>query len=473
MNTLLQQILNNTTQTTTENGMATYTTSYSKCLDLFFLCGASRNKSDDEIIRIFSEAYNENSEIASLIFAYNRDVRGGNGERRFSRIIMKYLANNNAKINWSYLTELGRWDDLFSLFNTPSEKEALSIIASKWWSNTDMTLFAKWMPRKGKIAGKIRAYLKLDPKTYRKTLVNWTNVIETSICQNRIQDINYSHVPSKANTKYSHLFLRKDDKRRRLFLSNALSGKEKINSSVAYPYEIVRMLNVEFNGNRKPFTCDENQAAFAMWDQLPNYMDNTSNIRILPMCDFSGSMNGLPLMISMSLGMYISERNEGAFKNAFLTFSSKPKLQYFSSNATIADRIRQMILCNEQSTNLEAAFKLILDNAKSVNVQKSDMPTHILIISDMEFDRASNYRHTAMEMIKNEYMESGYDMPNIIFWNVNSRTNNIPIRFNTNGVGLISGASPSILKAVLSGEVEPLQIMKRAIVKERYIKLLK
>ncbi len=205
----------------------------------------------------------------------------------------------------------------------------------------------------------------------------------------------------------------------------------------------------------------------AQWQNLPNYMEN-NEFQILPVCDVSGSMAGLPLDISVSLGIYISERNEGLFKDAFVTFSAQPAVQYLKGS--FAQRVQQLEKAQwDMNTNLQATFDLILSKAVQNRIPHNEMPDMILIISDMEFDYACRGQ-TNFQAIEGKYKAAGYERPNIVFWNVNARQDkNVPVKYDQNGTALISGASPTILKGLLSGTIfNPVSIMKNVIDNERY-----
>jgi hypothetical protein len=219
----------------------------------------------------------------------------------------------------------------------------------------------------------------------------------------------------------------------------------------------------------------ENASAVeAQWNALPDYMEGSTE-RILPVCDVSGSMTGLPMDVSVSLGIYISERNQGIFKDAFITFSHNPEMQYLKGS--LSQRMRQLNRAPwGMSTNLQATFDLILNSAIRENLSPEEMPTKLLIISDMEFDEA--YRgdgygdHTNLDVIRSKYIQSGYIMPEIIFWNVNGRLGNSPAQVHDQGIGLVSGFSPSILKSILKGKVYgPEQLMLDTVMTERYARV--
>ena len=460
----------------TENGMVTNSSTLSATLDLFFTIGAIRksiNSSDGKqrLIGKFEAARNEDELITRKLLFWSRDVRGGAGEREAFRTLLRYAAVNypqDITTNIHLISEYGRWDDVFSLIGTPAEKSALELISNGLKEGNG--LLAKWLPRLGGkvadrkkfIANKVRNYMGLSPRDYRKMLVELTNVVETQMCSKEFDKINYEHVPSLAMSRYSTAFGRNDAQRFEAYKQALVSGEAKINASAVYPYDITKNL-----------TRGDANLANEQWKALPNYMENSVE-RVLPVCDVSGSMettiggSTTAMEVCISLGLYISERNEGAFKDAFVTFSSNPQLQYLTGD--LKSRYRQLQSAEwGMSTDLEKTFGFILDQAIKHNVPASEMPTCILIMSDMEFDSATHRHDTAFDMIRRKYTESGYELPKIVFWNLCSRQDNFPVTSNDEGVALISGFSPSILKTVLSGNaMNPVQIMLDTLNTPRY-----
>jgi hypothetical protein len=123
------------------------------------------------------------------------------------------------------------------------------------------------------------------------------------------------------------------------------------------------------------------------------------------------------------------------------------------------------------STNVEKVFTVILNSAVSNNVPESEMPTMIIILSDMEFNQGTrgNWNKSAQEIFESKYAEAGYKIPKIVYWNIQSRNNNFPVQFNKEGVALVSGFSPSLLTSVLSGkDLTPYTMMMDVINSERY-----
>lgn len=455
----------------TLNGAVTHSTSLNANLDLFFLAGASRRMEPEMIIHMFMKAYSEDPLLAFTILLWARDCRGGAGERRFFQIICKYLENNKmlpSKVSNS-IDKYGYWKDYFEICDH-NDHSHIQYLADFFIQKEvfefdspihDINLLAKWFPRKGPWFVKMHKELDMTPKDFRKLLVKLTNVVETKMCNKEFEDIEYSHVPSIAMHKYRNAFIKHDGERFNTFIQSALKDPKKINASVLFPHVLCEKM-FEIRGK-----SEVHDAIQAQWQALPNYMEG-SNERILPLCDVSGSMTGLPMMVSVSLGLYISERNESVFKNAFLTFSEKPQLCYVEGK-TLFEKLNSIQNASWGfNTNLLATFDLILNKATDAQLPQDEMPTKLLIISDMEFDQAEDNK-TNLDSIKEKYEKSGYKMPEIIFWNVNGRVGNIPANKYDSKVGLVSGFSPAILKSILLGEVEtPTQLMLRTVNNGRY-----
>lgn len=324
------------------------------------------------------------------------------------------------------------------------------------------SLAAKWMPRKGKDAIALERFMGLKPKEYRKMLVEKTKVVEQLMCANQWESITYEHVPSLAMARYSKAFDKHDQSR----FSEYKTGGTKVNASAVYPYDVIKTLRY-----------GDKDLSIKQWESLPNYMLDSKEL-LLPVCDVSGSMttpagsnSNLTCMdVCISLGLYISERNEGAFKDAFVTFSNTPQLQYLKGKLT--DRFTQLENADwGMSTNLESVFNLVLNQAKKFNVPVTEMPTTILIMSDMEFNSAvGGSSLSALDIIREKYESAGYPMPKLVFWNIQSRNaGNYPVQVTDEGAALISGFSPAILKSLLTGEdMSPIAIMNKTVNSPRY-----
>lgn len=464
-----------TENTTTTNGMTTNSSTLNECVNLFFSIGAMRGKNKENVISLFSKAFAEDPRTAMRILFWSRDVREGAGERQIFRDVMSYLVTNHpqaVKANLDLIPEYGRWDDVHGLFGTELEGDAISLLVQGLKDANGLT--AKWMPRKGEVFNKVRKALKVTPKELRQLVVSLSNTVEQKMCSNRWDEIEYPKTPSLAMSRYNKAFGRNDRERFTEFIQSLKRGEVKVNAGALYPYDITK--NLRFGGNQ--------DLANEQWDALPNWMEGSDEL-ILPMVDVSGSMgvsvggnaNLTCMEVAISLGMYISERNEGAFKDMFMTFSSNPQIQKLLG--PLSDRYRQLARADwGMSTNLEAAFKTILNQAVRFNIPQDEMPSKVLILSDMEFNQAtgggwrgeSDWNPSAMAMIDEMFTNAGYTRPGIIFWNLKSNGGNFPARFDETGTALVSGFSPSVMKAVISNpdSLTPINIMNETVNSERY-----
>jgi len=440
----------------TANGAITHSTSLNAVLDLFFIAGASRTMEESAIQNMLTKAYSENKFLTLKVIFWAGDIRGGQGERRFLRIALKWLEtyhNSVLEQLLQFVPEFNRWDSLFEL----SSDKSLQLIHKALTDKNQ--LCAKWMPRKKQydnFASKFRKRFGLTPKQYRQLIVENTNVVETQMCKKEWSEIEYKKIPSVAFSKYRKAWARNDGERFKQFIDDVNAGKQKIHASVIFPHDIY-----------KSYKAGGDEASInAQWNCLPNYLENSEE-RILPVCDVSGSMSGTPMDISVSLGLYFSERNKSVFKDAFITFGEKPKLQHLKGNLT--QRIQQLENADwGMSTNLVAVFELILNAAVTNKLSNDDLPTMIVIISDMEFNMASKSQ-TNFEFIDKAFAKHEYKRPSLIFWNVNGRENNAPVNKNDKNVALVSGCSPVTIKSILSArEITPVEVMMTALNDKRY-----
>lgn len=445
----------------TTNGMKTFDSSKNSLVDLFFAIGASRGK---DLSKEFVKAFKEDETLALRLLMWARDVRGGAGEREVVRKILVSLEKNYPDALdrlLPHLAEFGRWDDLL-IFQTKAFKaKAFTMIGDALRARNGLA--AKWMPRQGALAAEIRTFFGMSPKFYRKSLVELSKTVEQDMCANNWTNINYSHVPSLAAARYQKAFKKHDPAGYEAYASKLASGDAKVNAAAVYPYDVIK--SRRFGGNDKVIQ--------AQWDALPNYIGSEL---VLPVCDVSGSMScpvggnaNLTCMdVSVSLGLYLADKNTGPFKDMFLTFSEKPKLQVLKGN--LLDKLNQLERAEwGMSTNLHAAFQCILDYAVKGKVDASDMPRYVLVMSDMEFNRCASFDDSAMQMIERKYKDAGYEVPNIVFWNLNARSGNTPVKYDKKGTALVSGFSPSIMTSILKAEsLDPYSVMLQTLNSPRY-----
>ena len=481
---MLEYLKEESNKTITENFAATYKSTLSDCLDLFATVGALRNASDDEISDRFIRAFVENKDLAVKIAFYARDVRGGLGERKFFRLILGWLARNSkptVEKNLTLIPEYGRYDDLLSLFGTQCEEAALTFIKSQLERDIEgdenVSLLAKWLPSVNasnevvrREARKVAKFLGMDCKAYRQTLSKLRAKIK--ILENNLREkdytFDYSQQPSKAMLKYRKAFMRNDGERYGEFLTKVAGGEAKLNTGTLTPYEII--LPLVAWGERE-LSEAEKKSLDVTWNSQEDF---TRGENALVVVDGSGSMYreaGVvsPIAVALSLGIYFAERNSGAFKNHFITFSESPQLVEIKG-ADIFEKTAYCKTFNEAAnTNIQRVFELILDTAVKRNLTQGDLPATLYIISDMEFDYCvDDSDMTNFEHAKEIFSEHGYKLPRVVFWNVDSRNRQQPVTRNEQGVSLVSGCSPRIFSMIADGNTTPEEYMLMVLSSPRY-----
>jgi hypothetical protein len=272
-------------------------------------------------------------------------------------------------------------------------------------------------------------------------------------------EINFEHVPSRAGMLLRKAFSKRQAERYVAYLESVKKGDKKINASTLYPYEIVAKVMAGYGDD----TLE------AQWNALPDYVEgDDSNAMVI--ADVSGSMSGVPITVSISLALYIAERNKGAFHNFFMVFSGTSELIQVKGKS-LKDKINHIQRSDTtwgQNTNLQAAFDSILRAAVKNNVPENDMPKKLFIISDMQFD-SSGANRTNFDAMKDKYARAGYVLPQVIFWNVHSTNKEAPVTLDQRGVYLVSGCSPSIFKAAINSRaINPMEMLLDVINSDRY-----
>jgi len=429
--------------TYTTNGALQYKNSGKKCLDLFSKIGNMRHFPKSYILEMFEEAFNDNPELATQVAFWARAAREGAGERKtfFTildeiRKISPEFISDNARI----LAELGYWKDLVRYFDIPG---VVSVFAQAIRDKD--RLACKWAPRKSAV---LRDELGFTNREYRKWLKRYSETVEQQMSDGEWDKIEYSSVPGNAMRRYSNSFDRNDNDR---FVSWKNDKTTKASVSATYPHQI--------------WGISDEALQDKLWNNLPDHIKPGE--RMLPMIDVSGSMFGKPLEVAISLGMYLAERNKSEFKDMFLTFSESPQIVKIVGD-TLRERIQNISNADwDMNTDFEKAYRHVLDIARKHNVVKDSMPTMILVLSDMQFDESQRGMDdkTHLSWMRHEYEQSGYDFPKLVFWNLDVHVGT-PAECSDDNVAMVSGFSPSIMKAILNVDIEnfnPMSVMYEAL----------
>ena len=458
-----------TNTTRTENDALTKKSTLNPLVDFFALAGATRG--NEELgLDLFKKAFAFDRLGAVRVLFYLRDVRGGQGERQLFRNCLRDISEHTPEVVEKivvHIAEYGRWDDLLALDTKYTIKVLAEQLAEDKKTDTP-SLLAKWLPSENASSKssmfKARALakeLKMSQIEYRRLLVSLRKrigLIEHKLSKREFGSIEYDKIPSQAHLKYKKSFFRNDEDRYTKYLESLKKGETKVNTATLYPYQVYDRAG--------EVGSDE------LWKNLPDYTQGKNAIVV---ADVSGSMEGRPMSVSVSLAIYFAERNKGQFKDHFITFSAEPQLQ-----AIHGKTLREKISSVEQSdwnmnTDVQAVFDLLLNTAVQNNTPVKEMPSTIYIISDMEFDSATSRsiwdrnpkEETNFEAIDKNYREAGYERPNLVFWNVDARNKQVPALADDRNVTLVSGYSPSAFALAVENKT-PEQLVKEVIESERY-----
>jgi hypothetical protein len=487
MNKLMTGLKSEFNWTTTENGAYTYKSTMSNVLDLFYQAPAKRGQDNT---RLFANTYAEDALLALKTAFYVRDIRGGQGERETFKQILRWLYANKPTVFNALapiVPEYGRWQDLIEFVDSPFIVELVqSQLVADIESDSGVSLLAKWMPsintsskKTRKLASKWAKALGIDQRTYRivlSSLRKRIGLVESAMSAREWGSIDYSKVPSRASLLLRKAFGKRDGERYGEFLASVQKGEKKINASTLYPYDLV----MQYTKNRRYMgygsynsTSVLDATVEAQWAALPNYI--TSDETALAVVDVSGSMfdslSPQSVDVSIGLGIYLAQRNRGPFKDAFITFSREPQLITLKGGSLLNAVTSVFEAGVAMDTNIQAVFDMILRVAKQNNVPQSDMPSKIFIFSDMEFNGTENEgRTTNVELIKRKFAAAGYVAPTLVMWNTRNRKAQTPVTQHSNGVFLVSGASPSTMKNALNTKVTtPFDLMLEVINGDRYM----
>jgi len=420
----------------------------------------------------------------------------GAGNRSAFRECLRWLAETDPKwiiANINQIPELGRWDDLRSLFGT--EAEALAI---DMWAKAIIRkdgLACKWVDLK-KDKSLIKAVRKekkiKDIGEFRRLVSDARkNVVERKMCSKAWNDIEYPHVPSVAMSRYTKAFNKHDETGFAKFKEKVQKGEAKINAGVLFPHDLTRLIMADGGDT---IIADEQFKA------MPNWVGD-SKLRIMVLCDTSGSMTSNiggsveAWHVSTSLALYCSDRIpvESPFHKKFIQFCSESKLSDWKGH-TFSEAYgkgknpmgnRNLDRWAERwgifdgavgTTRIDTALDMLLNHATMFGATNEQIPNMLLIVSDMQFHGAGESRYgdndnskTVVEDRLQKWEAAGYNRPKIVYWNTAGLAG-APATVIHKDVGLVSGFSPSILDAVLGAEdFTPVGIMSKKLEKYKIV----
>uniref|UniRef100_A0A7S1EUB9 TROVE domain-containing protein n=1 Tax=Timspurckia oligopyrenoides TaxID=708627 RepID=A0A7S1EUB9_9RHOD len=478
--------------TETLNGMKAYSSTLDANLDLFFQC--IRSVDDQHLLRLINCAWGEDALSCLKVMFNARDCRKdsvGKGDRRPFHIFLDWLLIHSPKTviyNLHVVVQLGYWKDIIVLADRSNFEPVIDFIveqikidkseldaADSEHRVAKVSLLGKYLPGENKsrdgLAQKIRRKLNYSNAEYRQLkskLGACVMVVEQKMSENEWDDIEYSLVPSIAMNRYRKAFMRHSEVRFQEYLDSVKRGETKINAGQVFPHDLVK----EYFGVSKLDETIERQ-----WDELQRSCASLADT--LVMSDVSGSMssgfgNVVPMHVSVALGLLCSAAAPEPWKNLVLTFSSKPKFHRIPEGSLYA-RVQSLLGADwGMSTNLEAAFDLILKKAVDHRAAQSEMPKRLMIISDMQFNQATSGRDTSFKMAQKKYRQAGYDFPQVVYWNVNgTKSLNFPVSKDQSGALLLSGYSPNIMRSLVeTGEVtNPMELLQSILSHPRYAQL--
>ena len=517
MNTFMNALTNNEKSYTANDGTA-YRTSGSPLVDLNFSVPALRQAAVDfygkskhnshfystdrtmdavEALRLFITSYEEDPIYTMKWLMYARHIKLGLGERDIFRMMLTKIGDLHPEMALQFIigTELwnyGRWDDVLRIFfdttSTILHDGLGELIANQFRRDIigcglgdSISLLAKWMPsnntsskEKRSEAVILQSLLHLSAREYRKTLSKLREhlaVVDRKASLNQWNDINYNHVPSKANLKYRNAFLKHDEERRKAYLTSLQKGDDvvKINANSMFLYDIVQAY-VEKSGYWGEILKSHDETLEQLWNaqEAPKGYEDILIIRdgSASMCQqLTGNSSVTALSVADSIALYCAQHNKNeSFKNRFITFSNRPQMVDISMCQTLRDKLRRLHRFDDYSnTDIEATFDLILDTAVKNHLLQDELPSSCLIISDMQFDQATAHddNTTVIESCRRKFESLGYTMPRLIFWNVSVYSHNtIPVQMHPSGVILVSGFSKSIVDMVVSRKLDPERALK-------------
>jgi len=394
--------------------------------------------------------------------------------------------------------------------------KGLSLLAK--WAPREGRLYdaqAKWL------AQKMFPKSPCPKKDYRKLVASLNKVLDTTeirMCANEFDSISFGKVPSKSLLKYRKAFLnerldvapkREQDEtgnrhpdnemrvraRKRLRETMLAEGQSKLKGKQLFPHEIAKNL---MNANQAKTSISEKDLMQLQWEAIRmSVQEAMESVRrpggdtsgaadsgkrvdlgkLVAMADVSGSMYGTPMEVSIALSILVSELASPVFAHRILTFHEQPSWVVMEESMSIAEKVAKTQHAPwGGNTDFEKAMELILQTAVQAKLSPEDIPD-LIVFSDMQFDQARDHWNsshveweTLHERLVRRFEETGrqacgvpWPVPHVIFWNLRGDTEGFPAQASTEGVTMLSGFSPSLLKLLLSGEELEVEVVKEEV----------
>lgn len=450
-------------------------------LDFYAKAGFLREEKNEEIINIFMAAYEKDPVSAMKLLFYTRDKEEGLGERRVFRVVLNQLGKINSsylKVNISLIPIFGRWDDLYSLFDTALQGDAIRLIRKQIGLDLKLetpSTLAKWLKSENAssketktLARKTRLALDLTSKEYRVLLSNLrkrVNIVESSISEGKWDEVKYGDISSGSMHKYYKAFL-KHDRQRYIDYLNVLDSDKietaglAINPKSYFPYDLLEGILKDSAEFSKSYFCD-------LWKDMPSYTENIGEDTLVCL-GLSHTSSNRKYKIPAYCGgigtiLYLLDKNSGAYREHIITMNPKPNLIKVKGD-TLLERIKEVEESSlTKEVNVEIALDLVLFAAIKNNINKNKMPKRLLFILDdrckltylncKNDSKKTHFLHEDQyEKFKNKWALSGYEMPEICFWRIDGYRDNSNIIVDSNNFKYVSGYSNEIFKSVISGD---------------------
>ena len=481
--------------TTTQNGDASWGSTGSARVDLFFKLTRDVT-ANGQFVAWLDRAWEESPLDTLRLVFQARDCRGGKGDRAPFLAALAHVANTHPawfEANAALVPEYGRWLDLVELLPRLTHPEHPALVArlmaaqlrddaAAMARGERVSLLAKWLPSEGakwdlatRVTDLLCAELYRRDRSddvmrryrteYLSPLRAHANVIERKMCAGEWDDIDFERVPSVACKRLRKAFAARAPDAFEAWIQRVRAGKAKVNASQLMPHDIV-----------KEFLFAHPPGAAVLEEQWKAMVEDARRLgaldATLAVCDVSGSMYGEPMQVSVGLGLLIAAAALPPFRDVLITFSAEPTFHALREGADLAERVTSMRhMPWGMNTDLDRVLDLVLERARRAELAPSAMPRRLVILSDMQFDAASpGFGLTFMDRARRKYEAHGYQVPQVVFWNLRSNsTLDFPVRAHESGVVAVSGYSPSMLSNLMGGaDLTPYSVMRRAIDAPRY-----